>query len=506
MSAPISSDPANAAIQQSLNDIYSGSTEVEMVKGGDGRSIQALFDGRAGGLDGEDSKFTSKLAEQVDKKGVDWLIDASSRENDLSESELETLREFAKDIQAGKDTGDNSATDNISLLIDENGLIAKVTDNSDIASQVDSSTAIDKSLEFTKTTSVGSDTYAVTEEFNVKSAATPTVAEPIEPDKVDVVSSNDGWAVAETLAGGAGWDNGRMDYGEALVDRVNEEGLAAVIEKSAAANNLSAEEIKVLNDFAEIIRSAGGDPDQAKKDAMNSGTVGKTAILIDEDGLIAEVTSHSNISGQLDGVSNADLRGWQENSIAGRELELDGNKYKVANNHAISPLVFDLEGDGIETTDTTVRYDLDGDGDKEKVNNVEDAILAFNGGDDGSELFGNNTDLGMGRDYANGFQALRALAEKEGLIGPGDQMLGEEDIKHLEEKYGFGVKTDGYGSQVDSLLDEGVTQINLGQAGETEWDHNFDGQGNALQTQEGATFRMEDGEVNDFADVWHQKR
>jgi len=331
---------------------------VERVRGNDGSNIQALFEGEARGLGGADSAHTSQLAENISQFGLDWLINNSSRAHNLTSSEMETLRAFANDIEQGNDTGNNSATDNVSLLVDENGLIAKVADNSAIDSQIEGNADADTSLEFHRSVGIGGDLYGVTEEFNVKSTATFTTREE-------------------------------------------------------------------------------------------------------------------------------------------RQERQQGHQ---------DPIVLDTDGDGIETTENMVQYDIDGDGSRERVNNVDDGILAIDGGDDGSELFGNNTDLGMGRDYANGFEALRALAEREGLIGPNDQVLNEQDIKHLEDKYGFGIKTDGYNSEVQSLLSEGITQISLGQAGETEWNTNFDGRGNALQTQEGATFRTEDGEINNYADVWHRSQ
>ena len=108
-----------------------------------------------------------------------------------------------------------------------------------------------------------------------------------------------------------------------------------------------------------------------------------------------------------------------------------------------SPLSFDLEGDGIKTSDELIQYDIDGDGDLDTINDSADAILVFDAdgdgisGEDGSECFGNNTDLdgdGVADGYKDGFEALKALADQEGLVdGVYDTTLDEEDLKVLEE-------------------------------------------------------------------------
>ena len=180
-----------------------------------------------------------------------------------------------------------------------------------------------------------------------------------------------------------------------------------------------------------------------------------------------------------------------------------------------SPLSFDLEGDGVKTSDELIRYDIDGDGDLDTINDSADAILVFDAdgdgisGEDGSECFGNNTDLdgdGKADGYKDGFEALKALANKEGLInGIDDNTLDENDLKMLEEKYGLQIKTDGYNSEGKSLFDVGITEINLSTTDETTLNKNYDGQYNDLMTQEGATFVV-NGEEREYADIWHAKK
>lgn len=177
-----------------------------------------------------------------------------------------------------------------------------------------------------------------------------------------------------------------------------------------------------------------------------------------------------------------------------------------------SPLSFDIDGNGVKTSSEVVQFDIDGDGILDNVNNSDEWVLAFDkdgdgiAGADGSELFGDNTDLdgdGKADGYANGFEALKALAQKEGLTGEGDNELSLDDISLLEEKYGL-VMTKGYGGETSSLKDLGITNINLAQTSETKLTKNFDGQHNDIMTQEGATFTV-NGETREYADIWNAK-
>ena len=180
-----------------------------------------------------------------------------------------------------------------------------------------------------------------------------------------------------------------------------------------------------------------------------------------------------------------------------------------------SPLSFDLEGDGVKTSDELIRYDIDGDGKLDTINDSADAILVFDAdgdgisGEDGSECFGDNTDLdgdGKADGYKDGFEALKALANKEGLVdGVNDNTLDVDDLKILEEKYGLQIKTDGYNSEASSLFDAGITEINLATTDETTLHKNYDGKSNDLMTQEGATFVV-NGEEREYADIWHAKK
>ena len=95
-----------------------------------------------------------------------------------------------------------------------------------------------------------------------------------------------------------------------------------------------------------------------------------------------------------------------------------------------SPLVLDLDGDGIETigTDEKVYFDHENDGFAEKSGWVgkDDGLLVRdinNNGliDDGTELFGNNSVLSSGQKAANGFEALADLdSNSDGVFNSSD--------------------------------------------------------------------------------------
>ena len=203
------------------------------------------------------------------------------------------------------------------------------------------------------------------------------------------------------------------------------------------------------------------------------------------------------------------LKSWSTNQESeGGQIILDGKTYDVASTilRKHSPLTFDLNSDGVKTSDKMIQYDIDGDGTVDNINDVADGVLSIRGGASGQDVFGNNTDLdgdGKADGFKNGFDALKALAVQEGLIdGKKDMVLDASDLALLEKKYQLAMKTAGYNSKNENLADLDISEINLGETDATQTAHNFDGQGNDLMTQEGSTFKL-NGKTQDYADVWH---
>jgi hypothetical protein len=169
----------------------------------------------------------------------------------------------------------------------------------------------------------------------------------------------------------------------------------------------------------------------------------------------------------------------------------------------IDPLAFDTTGKGIHATGEKVKFDLDGDGKTENVNNLDAGVLAIRGGKDGKDLLGNFTDVdgdGKSEHYKDGFSALEALARREGLVdGKGDTRLDRNDLALLEKKYGLGMKQ-GYTGDKQSLSSLGISEIDLGH-GASRKSQLLDEGGDVLARRDGASFKM-NGQQRSYADVW----
>ncbi len=134
-----------------------------------------------------------------------------------------------------------------------------------------------------------------------------------------------------------------------------------------------------------------------------------------------------------------------------------------------SPLVFDLNGDGIQTTQQNRLFNIDGRGGDELISSLgaDDGTLVFDGdgdgrfGESGLELFGNNTDLngdGQADGFGNGFEALGGFATQ--ALGAGAVADGRLDANEIRQLDAAGLRMDVNG-QLHSLRQLGITGINL---------------------------------------------
>ncbi len=126
-----------------------------------------------------------------------------------------------------------------------------------------------------------------------------------------------------------------------------------------------------------------------------------------------------------------------------------------------SPLVLDLNGDGVKTISKSagIHFDLDGNGFAETTGWVDknDGLLVLdkNGNgkiDNGTELFGNNTLLANGQKAANGFEALKQYDQNK------DDQIDNSDAIFNQLKIWKDTNSDGISQSNELLL---MTQAGL---------------------------------------------
>jgi Ca2+-binding RTX toxin-like protein len=166
-----------------------------------------------------------------------------------------------------------------------------------------------------------------------------------------------------------------------------------------------------------------------------------------------------------------------------------------------SPLILDLDGDGVETIGTSagVHFDHDANGFAESTGWVgkDDGLLVMdrNGNgqiDDGSELFGNNTGVSSGEKAANGFAALADLdSNHDGKIDASDAAFSQLRVwKDIDSN---GVVSEG---ELLTLEQANVLSISVGYSSQTVTDD----QGN--QHLQVGQYTRTDGSIKTIEDVW----
>ena len=178
------------------------------------------------------------------------------------------------------------------------------------------------------------------------------------------------------------------------------------------------------------------------------------------------------------------------------------NEIKPTSESHQSPLVLDLDGDGIVEThkeNSTVYFDHDNNGLAESTGwvGVDDGLLVRdlndNGQiDNGTELFGNNSVLSSGATAANGFEALADLdSNQDGVFNSSDSAWNE--VKVWKDANGNGRVDEG---ELLTLEQAGVSGINLEYQASDLSDEN----GNAHKQT--GSFIKTDGTTGSVHDVW----
>lgn len=182
---------------------------------------------------------------------------------------------------------------------------------------------------------------------------------------------------------------------------------------------------------------------------------------------------------------------------------LDFDSAESATPPPISPIVLDLDGDGVETigVNAGAYFDHDGNGFAESTGWVgaDDGLLVWDRNsdgriNDGKELFGSETLLSDGTKAANGYQALSELDSNA------DGKIDISDAAFASLKVWKDLDGDGYSaaSELITLTDAGVQSINTGSTSSTYVDPN----GNAHKLT--GSFTKTDGMIGATADVWFQ--
>jgi T1SS-143 domain-containing protein len=188
----------------------------------------------------------------------------------------------------------------------------------------------------------------------------------------------------------------------------------------------------------------------------------------------------------------------QETNLSGMECDYSDNQMVLAKDFVfrfyITPLVMDLDGNGIDIVDQTqgVMFDMNNDGVMDKTSWVgpQDGLLAIDLNHDGiinnqSELFGNT------KDVWNGFQNL-ALNDNnlDGVIDSKDTIFN--DLAVWRDANQDGISQSG---ELVSLKALGIASINVNA---TETAHFI---GDSLVSHE-STFTYENGNTAKIVDVW----
>ncbi len=166
-----------------------------------------------------------------------------------------------------------------------------------------------------------------------------------------------------------------------------------------------------------------------------------------------------------------------------------------------SPLVIDLDGDGVETVTAVggVYFDHDGNGFKENSGWVgqDDGLLVrdINGNgeiDNGGELFGNQTLLSNGEKATNGFEALKDLdSNNDGVFDSLDEAWNQVMI--WQDKNSNGKVDTG---ELITLESAGISGINL------DYTHQEVVDANGNKHAQSGTIIKNDGTSGNITDVW----
>ena len=174
----------------------------------------------------------------------------------------------------------------------------------------------------------------------------------------------------------------------------------------------------------------------------------------------------------------------------------------ISNCSRLSPLILDLDGDGVEA-DALTHFDHAGDGWAElsRWASADDGVLVWDRNsdgviNDGGELFGNNTALKSGNKAANGFAALADLdSNSDGKVDSSDAEWSNLRVMRWTDANNDGVMQESE-SRLVTLDSLGVKSLGTGY---TNSDH-VDKSGN--EHRQVGSYTKTDGTTAKMTDVW----
>ena len=251
-------------------------------------------------------------------------------------------------------------------------------------------------------------------------------------------------------------------------------------------------------DSSQIVASVSNVDSIIKSNTLNANN---GIAVIDENGQIT-YTPNANFNGSdtitinfLDENNVIKDTKTIEVTIAAVNDDCEGTGLQLS-----SPLILDLDNDGVETLALTqgVKFDIDADGDKDLTGWVgaDDGLLVRDINNDGiinnaSELFGEETIKEDGSKAKDGFEALSELdSNNDGLINKYDEAFKE--LRVWKDSNSDGI------TQADELLtleDIDLKEISL-QSNIVDYDNN----GNTIGLE--STYINSKGEEKEISDVW----